>query len=233
MKQPFTPRSAGPPHNPAVRDLIAGKRRWASPQKQQQADAKDGFPGWHERGYLPHRDEPGLVQFVTFRLADSYPSTLRAEWEALLQVEDNLERHRQLERYLDKGQGACHLLNPQIAGLVDVAIRFYHGRNYELHAWVVMPNHVHILFKVADNPLGKIIKQLKQFTAREANKVLKRRGQFWAEDAWDTFMRDQSHELRTRRYIESNPVKAGLVQLAMDWPWSSARFRDENGVLRL
>jgi hypothetical protein len=44
-------------------------------------------------------------------------------------------------------------------------------------------------------------------------------------------MRDAEHELKTRRYIESNPVKAGLIQIAKDWPWSSARFRDENGVL--
>lgn len=59
-----------------------------------------GFRGWHERGYLPHRDEPGLTQFVTLHLADSFPATLRAEWEALLEVEDDRERRLQLEAYL-------------------------------------------------------------------------------------------------------------------------------------
>lgn len=46
--------------------LVAGKNEWEEPLA---AEAKDkGFRGWHERGYLPHCDKPGLVQFVTFRL---------------------------------------------------------------------------------------------------------------------------------------------------------------------
>jgi REP element-mobilizing transposase RayT len=216
-----------------VRELIAGKRQWTSPPAQQQAEAKQGFRGWHERGYLPHRDEPGLVQFISFHLADSYPTALRGEWEALLQVEDDLERHRQLEAYLDKGRGVCHLRDPAIASLVEEAFRFYHGKHYDLRAWVVMPNHVHAQFKVGETSLGKIVRQLKEYTAREANKLLKRRGQFWAEDCWDTYMRDREHELQTRRYIENNPVKAGLARTAKDWAWSSARFQDETGELRL
>ena len=233
MSQPPKPSRSGPPHNSGVRELITGKRQWTSPPAQQQAEAKRGFRGWHERGYLPHRDEPGLIQFVSFHLADSYPTALRAEWEALLQVEDDLERHRQLEAYLDKGRGVCHLRDPAIAALVDGAFRFYNGKYYDLRAWVVMPNHVHALFKVGETPFGTIVKQFKEYTAREANKLLKRRGPFWAEDCWDTYMRDAEHELKTRRYIENNPVKAGLARFAKDWPWSSARFRDENGVLHL
>lgn len=232
MSQPPKPLRSGPPHNPGVRELIAGRRRWTKPQSEQQAEAKLGFRGWHERGYLPHRDEPGLIQFITFRLADSYPAALRAEWEALLQVEDDLERHRQLEAYLDKGRGDCQLRDPRIAGLVDAAFRFYHGKHYDLLAWVVMPNHVHALFKAGETSLERIVKQLKVYTAREANKLLNRRGQFWAEDCWDTYMRDQKHALELRRYIENNPVKARLVPVAKDWPWSSARFCNENGVLR-
>jgi REP element-mobilizing transposase RayT len=97
-----------------------------------------------------------------------------------------------------------------------------------------MPNHVHALFKVGDVPLGTIVGDLKEYTARETNKLLGRRGQFWADDCFDTFMRDAQHELRTRRYIENNPTKAFLAHdLKKEWPWSSARFRDENGVLRL
>src|SRR5688572_18052907 len=65
---PPKPHRPGPPHNPGVRDLVAGRRRWSSPPKMK--DAKQGFRGWHERGYLPHRDEPGLTQFVTFHLTD-------------------------------------------------------------------------------------------------------------------------------------------------------------------
>ena len=62
VSQPSKPRRPGPPHNPGVRDLVVSKRRWSSPPKLE--DTKQGFRGWNERGYLPHRDEPGLTQFV-------------------------------------------------------------------------------------------------------------------------------------------------------------------------
>lgn len=231
VSQPPQPRPPGPPHNPGLRELIANKRRWSSPLKRE--DALRGFRGWHERGYLPHRDEPGLTQFVTFHLADSFPAALRSEWEALLKVEDDRERRIRLEDYLDKGRGECPLRQLQMGGMVDGAFRFYHGKRYEMLAWVVMPNHVHALFKVGETPRGVIVADFKEYTAREANKMLKRHGQFWAEDYWDTFMRDAQHELKTRRYIENNPTEALLVREPKDWLWSSARFRDEFGVLRL
>ena len=231
MNQPPKPRRSGPPHNPGVRELVAGKRRWSSPPKRE--EAMQGFRGWHERGYLPHRDERGLTQFITFHVADSYPAALRSKWAALLEIEDHRERQIQLEAYLDQGRGECPLRQADIARVADTAFRFYHGKRYDLRAWVVMPNHIHALFQVEAVPLGKILRECKEFTAREANKRLRRRGQFWAEDCWDTYMRDGGQELKTRRYIENNPVKAFLVREPKEWPWSSARFRDENGVLHL
>ena len=96
-----------------------------------------------------------------------------------------------------------------------------------------MPNHVHVLFKVGAMPMSRIIEGWKSCTAREANKILGRPGQFWDEDYWDIYMRDAAHELKSRRYIENNPTKAHLVRDPKDWPWSSARFRDAYGVLHL
>jgi len=225
------PRPYGPPHNPGVRELVAGKRKWASSLTPEQAKA--GFKGWHERGYLPHRDEPGLTQMVTFHVADSFPTALRGEWAALLEIEDDAERRIKLQAYLDKGRGECPLRNPLVAKLVDGAFRFHHGSAYELRAWVIMPNHVHVLFKVTGKPMGRVIKDWKEYTAREANKLLGRRGQFWALDYWDTFMRNSAHEIQARDYAEKNPVKAGLIGERKDWPWSSARFRDPYGHLTL
>jgi putative transposase len=230
MSEVPKPRRAGPPHHPGVRELVSGKRKSSPPKPE---DARLGFRGWHERGYLPHRDEPGLAQFVTFHLADSFPATLRSEWEALLKIEEDRDRRRQLEAYLDHGRGECHLRPADIARLVDDAVRFHHGQWYDLLAWVVMPNHVHLLVKVGNTSLSKIVKELKRYTAREANKILRREGAFWAEDYFDTYMRDPEHELKTRRYIENNPVKALLVREPKEWPWSSARFCDEQGVLHL
>ena len=192
-----------------------------------------GFRGWHEHGYLPHRDEPGLTQFVTFRLADSFPAALRSEWEALWKIEDVREQRKELEAYLDKGQGECHLRRPDLAKLAEDTLRFFHGQRYDLRAWVVMSNHVHVLLKVGTTPMSEIVGSWKKRIAREANKALGRRGEFWAEDYWDTYMRDEAHELKSRRYTENNPVKALLVRDPKEWPWSSARFRDEYGELRL
>ena len=225
------PAIPAPPHNPGVRDLIAAKRRWSSPPNRDHA--LDGFKGWHERGYLPHRDEPGLTQFVTLQLVDAFPAALRSEWAALLAVEDRRERRRKLESYLDRSRGGCHLHRPALATLVQDALRFHHGKKYELRAWVVMANHVHVLFKVGETPMSRVVADWKEFTAREANKLLGRRGAFWARDFWDTYIRDRDHESRTQRYIESNPVKALLVSDPRHWLWTSARFRDGQGELCL
>jgi len=224
------PSRPGPPQNPGVRELVDGKRRWSSPPKPE--SARQGFRGWNERGYLPHRGEPGLTQFVTFRLADSFPETLRSEWEHLFKIEYDQQRRAELESYLDKGRGECHLRQPEIARLVEDAVRFFHGERYELRAWVVMPNHVHALFSVEATPMAEILESWKKHTAQKANRRLDRRGEFWQADYWDTFMRDAGHELETRRYIERNPAKAGLVRDPKTWPWSSARFRDEHGRLK-
>ena len=231
MSEPLKPRRPGPPHNPGVRDLVAGKRRWSSPPKKE--DALLGFRGWHERGYLPHRDEPGLTQFVTFRLTDAFPAALRSEWEALAQIEDDRERRTKLEAYLDRGRGECLLGRADIAAVVEGALRFFHGQRYELRAWVIMPNHVHVLFKVDTTPMSKIVESWKKFTCNRTNEILGRSGSQWEEDYWDTFMRDAAHELKTWRYIENNPTKAFLVRDPKEWPWSSARWRDENGGLHL
>lgn len=230
---PEAPKScrSGPPYNPGVRELISNKRRWSSPSNRE--EARRGFRGWHERGYLPHRDQPGLTQFVTFHLADSFPAALRSEWAAMLQIEDNRDRRLQLEDYLDRGRGECYLRRPEIAKLVEKALLFRHDNDYELHASVLMPNHLHVLFTVCGMSMSRIVENWKKFTAHEANKLLQRHGKFWADDYWDTYMRGAEHVLKTRRYIETNPVKAMLVCDSWEWPWSSARFRDKNGRLCL
>ena len=224
-------RLPSPPHNPGVRDLVKEKRRCSKPLP---LDArKRGFPGWHESGYLPHRDEPGLIQFVTFRLADAFPAELRSEWEALFVIEDDRKRRIELEAYLDRGHGGCHLRQIHIGQMVEDALRFFPNDRYELRAWVVMPNHVHVLFLVQAEPMWRVLDSWKSYTAKEANKRLGRAGKFWQDGYWDTYMRDAAHEAKTVRYIENNPANAQLVHDPRDWPLSSARFRNEYGALLL
>ncbi len=220
-----------PPYNPGVGDLVKAKRLWSRPLPKDTIER--GFLGWHENGYLPHRDEPGLVQFVTFRLADAFPAALRSEWEALLKVENWRQRQLELEAYLDRGCGECHLRNPEGASVVEAALRFFHPERYDLRAWCVMPNHVHVLFRVQSVPMSRIVDTWKSFMAKKVNKLLGRSGKFWQDGYWDTFIRDAAQEQRSRRYIEMNPVKAGLVKEPSSWSWSSARFRDESGRLNM
>jgi REP element-mobilizing transposase RayT len=236
-----------------LRRLVAGKNEWDEPLSAE-AKAK-GFRGWHERGYLPHCDKPGLTQFITFRLWDSMPVSRRGEWEHLLtiaersnaprtangtrsiaspdekarmQARQNAAREQRikLEDYLDRGLGDCFLRDPQIAALMENALRFHHGSRFDLLAWVVMPNHVHALIRVGYTPLSDIIQNWKSIVAVKANKLLGRTGDFWQLDYWDTFMRDEAQTRKAIRYIENNPVKAKLCRAPEEWPFSSARFRD-------
>lgn len=180
--------------------------------------------GWSDRGYLPHYDKPGLVQAVTFRLADSLPKEKHSEWEHLLHITDDGERIRQMEDYLDRGAGSCVLRQPECAEIIQNALLHFDAERYRLIAWCVMPNHVHVLFEtLSGHPIGKVIHSWKTFTAREINKLLGQSGPLWQDDYFDTFMRDDEHQAAEFTYIEHNPVKAGLVKHAADWPWSSAR----------
>ena len=93
-------------------------------------------------------------------------------------------------------------------------------------AWCLMPNHVHVIIEiVAGHSLTDIVRSWKSFTARKANDQLGRSGPFWHPDYFDRYMRNEAHLAQTVEYVELNPVKAGLVESADDWLWSSAHFR--------
>ena len=207
-----------------VRRIIEDKRRWhhqPTPEEKEQ-----GFKGWYSRGYLPHFDLPGVLQFVTYRLADSVPAAVLREWEQAGELADDQERFRRLESLLDRGHGRCQLRDSRIAELVEANLRFHDGHGYRLIAWVVMPNHVHLLAELWQ-PLGVVVKQWKSYTATAANRILGTVGErFWQPEYFDRYIRDRDHGLRVVRYIERNPVGAGLVEAPEAWPWSSARFRE-------
>ena len=175
-----------------------------------------GPRGWHSRGYLPHLDAGNeRTQSVTFRLADSVPRQTVVRWQEELQHKPEAKRalalYQLVETFLDAGYGACYLRDPQIAELVESALLFFDGERYTMHAWVVMPNHVHALFTPAPAwSLSDIMLSWKSFTGRKANEFLGRSGQFWQEDYFDRYVRSENHYHDVLAYIERNPVKAGL-----------------------
>lgn len=186
--------------------------------------------GWHCRGYLPHFDGGEISQAVTFRLADSLPAKLlerRAQELAHLEERDfDAERRRRIEDYLDVGHGVAWMNDDRVAAVVENALLYFDGVRYKLPAWVIMPNHVHVLLIPKTGfSLENIIHSWKSFTSNEANGILRRRGRFWQEDYYDRFIRNAQHYLDAVDYIENNPVKAGLCRRPEDWPFSSARIR--------
>jgi REP element-mobilizing transposase RayT len=191
--------------------------------------------GWHSRGYLPHFDAGSeRSQFVTFRLADSLPEEVVRVWLAEVEAQPETKRKSELrnriEAFLDRGHGECHLRNPQVGSLVQSALLHFDDDRYDLHAWVVMPNHVHVLFTPKPEvSLSRVVQSWKSYTSKEANKLLHRVGQFWMEEYFDRFIRDERHYFSTVEYIEANPVSAGLCERPDDWPFGSARWRTAAG----
>jgi len=200
--------------------------------------------GIHSRGYLPHVKCEGASYFVTFRLADSLPKDVvmgfeREKAERLRRLNDFLIRgktindsaeeiardvHRKIERYLDRGAGACHLRRTDIAELVATALQHFNGIRYILNEWVVMPNHVHtIVWPMPNFLLSEIVKSWKQFTSRRAKRILGLGPQpFWQTEPYDHWIRSDEEKARIARYIRNNPVIAKLCETPEDWRWSSA-----------
>jgi REP element-mobilizing transposase RayT len=170
---------------------------------------------------LPHWDVIGARIFVTFRLHGSLPASR-------IFPPGNLAGGRAfvaMDRLLDHPRtGPVYLKQPEIAemvvgALIDGDKRFH---RYDLHSFVIMPNHVHLLV-TSRVELATWLRSLKGFTGHEALRMLNRRGaSFWQDESYDHLVRNDDELFRVRRYIEWNPVKAGLVGLPEDFPWSSA-----------
>lgn len=187
-----------------------------------------------ERGRLPHWEKEDGIYFVTFRLADSLPtdilSKLEYERKSAEKVLANLERQLsesesrnldwlfsdKVDEYLDNGYGNCQLRNTQIAGIVAGALKHFDGKRYNLFAWCVMPNHVHVVFQTRQrHQLDAILHSWKSYSSNEANKILGTTGEFWQREYYDRLIRDDEELARIVQYILNNPVKAGLKS----WLW--------------
>lgn len=176
---------------------------------------------WHSRNYLPHCDTPGLIQSVTFRLHDTLP---HAAIERMSADTDNAQKQARVEQLLAAGHGSCWLQREDIATVMENALLHFDGARYRLLAWCIMPNQVHVLIETrAEHPLGDVVQNWKSFTAKKINTLLGRSGSVWLKDYFDRYIRVDHHLAATIDYIEQNPVKAGLVTQAADWPFSSAR----------
>jgi REP element-mobilizing transposase RayT len=129
-----------------------------------------------------------------------------------------------MDRYVDTARtGPMWLKREDVAELISAHI--YRAasadRLYELHAWAIMSNHVHLLITPLTDPRA-LLQRIKGRTAREANLILGRTGPFWQAESYDRWVRSPKELAKIARYIENNPVAAGLVATAEKYRWSSA-----------
>jgi REP element-mobilizing transposase RayT len=170
---------------------------------------------------LPHWQPEDTWVFVTWRLAGSEP---RVPAMAAASLSEG-ERFELMDRVADcAGDGPLWLADPRIAQIVRDEL--FGGSSYELGAWVIMSNHVHIVI-LPRIPLRKIMQRLKGRTAYQANRLLGRTCKFWKDESYDHWIRSQEALNRVIRYVERNPVKAGLIDSIEHWRWSSAWLRTD------
>ena len=169
---------------------------------------------------------------VTIRLADSLPR------EVLIRLREHRDgsqesavKQQRIEALLDAGYGECLLRDRRAAEIVKETLLHFAGRRYELHAWVIMPNHVHCLLTInRDCFLNECIKSWKSFSARAINALFAKGGSLWHRDYFDRYIRDAAHFENARCYIEENPVKAGLCDQVQQWHFSSAAGAEQEAV---
>lgn len=202
------------------------------------------------RRNLPHIQPEGATLFVTSRLAGSLPANvlnkLRQEKEAmeheLEKITDRKERAEKADlesrRFFGVWDDALDkfctdvkfLSDPCVADLVAESVHHRDGRVYDLVAFTIMPNHVHLVFTPLEEckgnyfSLSKIMHSLKRYTAREANLILGREGEFWQHENYDHYVRDEAELERIVKYVLYNPVKAGLVGDWRRWKWSYCKY---------
>jgi REP element-mobilizing transposase RayT len=201
------------------------------------ASSASQHTGWRSRGYLPHFDAADTWQSITYRLADAMPrqaiEAMERDLRAVADSDRHKERRRHLEAWADAGHGACLLRRPHVAQILWDNWHRFAGERYDMGPWVIMPNHVHLLIRTHGGwPLENILRSWKSFTAKRIMEVASVPAPVWHHDYWDRYIRDEGHWLSTKAYIENNPVAAGLVSHAADWPWSSASWGQGQGRVR-
>lgn len=208
------------------------------------------------RRNLPHYYPSHAVYFITFRVAGSLPKPVvdhlkkeRDQFEAVLlkkfSKKETTEKLRQSRKFyfgkfdalLDgSSNGHRWLSDSRIANLTAEAIHYRDGKEYDLYAYCIMPNHVHLVIKLLDisaivprrgssrYTLANVLENLKWYTALKANKLLNRSGAFWQHESYDHVVRNHAELERIIRYVLNNPVKAGLVKDWDQWKWSYCKM---------
>jgi putative transposase len=209
---------------------------------------------------LPHWDVPTAAYFVTTCLEGSIPArglldlqSYRAELEQRPRPAGQTEAEWaasqwkrafvRADQWLDCAEAARFLEDDRLAQIVVNALYFFAGERYTLLGYVVMPSHFHWVFQPLEpwvrslpseqrprTPRERLVHSIDRFTALACNQALGRSGAFWQREPYDHWIRSPEELERILRYVEANPVKAGLVQAPYEWRYSSASERHLRGI---
>jgi len=195
------------------------------------------------RRLLPHWEVRNGRYFVTLNLWGALPGNIAAEItrvHAMLKKQPDANRYYQKQReifarmeyWLHQNRGDLWLNNADVSGMIMNAIRYYERQGiWRMDEYVIMPNHGHLFFQPnekvvtecgSDGCLFQIMDNFKRWTGRKAQEILNRIGhRFWMREWFDHWARDEGEAARIIRYIQNNPVKAGLARIHSDWPYAS------------
>ena len=197
----------------------------------------------------PHYQFQDAIVFITWRLAFTLPSHILAIFKELSKNPDETEKRINLQqlqehntylynKFVEYDSALANLKPPgfslnqaDIAKIIKKAFHHFAFQRYELHAYTLMANHVHLLIRAmkcsSENyySIADIVQSLKRYTALHINKQLNRHGQVWDRFYFDRIIRDAKNYANVLGYILYNPVAAGSVTQEEDWQDS---FHDES-----
>ncbi len=175
---------------------------------------------------MPHLYYDEGEFFITYRLANSIPLQKLKEIKSDVKNIDFDQFKRLFRKYdaiLDSGEfGIKYLKEKRIAEICKATIHYPNGKEYKLICYCIMPNHIHIVFRLLENNKGisKIMQAIKGISAKEVNKILNRKGVFWQDESYDRLIRDEIELYFIIKYVLLNPVEAGLVKNWKDWEYT-------------
>jgi type I restriction enzyme R subunit len=214
--------------------------------------------GVFRRRHLPHWDLPGAIYFVTACLQGSVSdeegaelARLRRRWmdergrgggrrgeEARQRY---IEGFKTIDGHWDRAPRVRLLERPDLAREVRKSLYHFSGLRYFVLEYVLMPSHLHWVFQPTPEyeatfpddertPREAILQSLKSYTGRRCNELLERSGQFWQQESYDHWARDDRELYWICEYVRENPVRAGLAATPEEYEFSSAHDRKRWGI---
>lgn len=166
-------------------------------------------------GSLPHWSQRQKIYAITFRLGDAIPTDVIEKYmfecdqcstDELLKGQREIMLHNKMMEYMDACHGECLLKYAATRVIIEEAFEYLSKYKCNIHAYVIMPNHVHILLDAFHGEtVQSIMHTLKRYTSLKINKLWHRSGKLWQREYFDRIIRSESHYAHAITYIRNNP----------------------------